>query len=68
MAGLLGDVAAMLAPLRRCMTMSNGYPVAWLRSQAAFTRHANDPRVRALAAELEAAEARARRSGVPADR
>ena len=53
-AGLLGDVTAMLVPLRRCMTMANGYPVAWLRSQAAFTRHAADPRVRALAAELEA--------------
>ena len=67
-AGILGDVDAMLAPLRRCMTMANGYPVAWLRNQAAFTRHAADPRVRALAAELEAAEARARRTGVPTDR
>lgn len=67
-AGLLGDVAAMLVPLRRCMTMANGSPVAWLRSEAAFTRHAADPRVRALAAELEAAEARARRAGAPTDR
>jgi hypothetical protein len=24
--GLLGDVAALLAPLRRCLTMPNGYP------------------------------------------
>ncbi len=51
-AGLLGDVAAMLAPLRRCLTMANGHPVAALGSEPAFTRHAADPRVRALAAEL----------------
>jgi eukaryotic-like serine/threonine-protein kinase len=59
-AGLLGDVAAMLAPLRRCLTMANGYPVAALGTEPAFARHAGDPRVRALAAELAAAEARAR--------
>jgi serine/threonine-protein kinase len=51
-AGLLGDVAAMLAPLRRCLTMANGSPVAALRTEPAFARHALDPRVRALAAEL----------------
>jgi serine/threonine-protein kinase len=67
-AGLLGDVAAMLPPLRRCLTMTNGYPVAWLRTEPAFTRHAADPRVRALDAELTAAEARALRTGVPTDR
>jgi hypothetical protein len=55
-AGLVGDVAAMLAPLRRCLTMANGYPVAALRTEPAFARHAADPRVRALAAELAAAE------------
>jgi hypothetical protein len=60
-AGLLGDVAAMLAPLRRCLTMANGYPVAALRTEPAFARHAADPRVRALAAELAAAEPRDRR-------
>jgi hypothetical protein len=59
-AGLLGDVAAMLAPLRRCLTMANGYPVAALGTEPAFARHAGDPRVRALAAELAPAEARAR--------
>jgi hypothetical protein len=63
-AGLLGDVAAMLAPLRRCLTMANGYPVAALRIEPAFARHAEDPRVRALAAELAAAGARA--DAVPA--
>ena len=67
-AGLLGDVAAMLVPLRRCMTMANGYPVAWIRRPGAFTRHAQDPRVLALAAELEVGEFRARRKGVPTDR
>jgi serine/threonine-protein kinase len=63
-AGLLGDVAAMLAPLRRCLTMANGYPVAALGTEPAFARHAGDPRVRALAAELAAAEARARSAPV----
>jgi hypothetical protein len=57
-AGLLGDVAAMLAPLRQCLTMANGYPVSALGTEPAFARHAGDPRVRALAAELAAAEAR----------
>jgi hypothetical protein len=59
-AGLLGDVAAMLAPLRRCLTMANGHPVAALGTEPAFARHADDPRVRALAAELAAAAAPAR--------
>ncbi len=63
-AGLAGDVAAMLAPLRRCLTMANGYPVAALRTEPAFARHAADPRVRALAAELAAAEQRARTTPV----
>jgi hypothetical protein len=63
-AGLLGDVTAMLAPLRRCLTMANGYPVAALGTEPAFARHAGDPRVRALAAELAAAEARARSAPV----
>jgi hypothetical protein len=47
---LLGDVTALLAPLRRCLTMPSGYPVATLRTNPAFARHAADPRVRALAA------------------
>ena len=67
-AGLLGDVAAMLAPLRRCVTMANGYAVAALGTEPAFARHAGDPRVRALAAELAAAEARARSAPVRAAR
>jgi hypothetical protein len=67
-AGLLGDVAAMLAPIRRCLTMANGSPVAALGSEPAFARHAGDPRVRALAAELAAAEARARGAPVRAGR
>jgi Tfp pilus assembly protein PilF len=56
-AGLLGDVAAMLAPLRRCLTMANGHPVAALGTEPAFARHAGDPRVGAIAAELAAARA-----------
>jgi hypothetical protein len=67
-AGLLGDVAAMLAPLRRCLTMPNGYPVASLRTAPAFSRHAADPRVRALAAELAAANPHERAAPVPAAR
>jgi hypothetical protein len=67
-AGLLGDVPAMLAPLRRCLTMANGHPVAALRTEPAFAQHAADPRVRALAAELAAAEQRARTTPVPAAR
>lgn len=64
--GLLGDVAAMLPLLRRCLTMPNGYPVAFLATEPAFARPRADPRVRALAAELAAAEARARSTPVPA--
>jgi hypothetical protein len=67
-AGFLGDVAAMLAPLRRCLTMTSGYPVAALRTESAFARHAADPRVQALAAELAAAEQRARTTPVPVAR
>jgi TolB-like protein/Tfp pilus assembly protein PilF len=63
-AGLLGNVPAMLAPLRRCLTTANGYPVAALGTEPAFARHAGDARVRALAAELAAAEARARSAPV----
>jgi tetratricopeptide (TPR) repeat protein len=63
-AGLVGDVAALLAPLRRCLTMPSGYPVAMLRTYSAFARHAADPRVRALAADLAAAEQRARTTPV----
>jgi hypothetical protein len=66
--GLLGDVTAMLAPIRRCLTMPSGDPVAALRSEPAFTRHAAEPCVRALPAGLDAEEARARRTGVPTDR
>jgi serine/threonine-protein kinase len=62
--GLLGDVAALLAPLRRCLTMPGGYAVATLRRYPAFTRHAADPRVRSLAAELAATEQRARTTPV----
>lgn len=65
-AGHLGDVAAMLAPLRRCLTMANGYPASALASEPAFARHAGDPRVRALAAELAEAQARARSTPVSA--
>ena len=67
-AGLLGDVPTMLAPLRRCLTMANGYPDAALRTEPAFTRHAADPRVRALAAELAAVEQQARTRPAPAGR
>ncbi len=59
-AGLLGDVTKMLAPLRRCLTMGSGYPVATLKSDWAFARHASDPRVQALAVELTTAQDRAR--------
>jgi hypothetical protein len=44
--------------------MANGYPGA----EPAFTRHAGDPRVRALAAELVASEARARSAPVREER
>jgi hypothetical protein len=67
-AGLVAPVAAMLAPLRRCLTMGNGYPVAALRTESAFARHAANPRVQALAAELAAADQRARTTPVPVAR
>jgi hypothetical protein len=57
--GLLEDAEAMLPLLRRCLTMPNGYHVAQL-GEPAFARFRTDPRVRALAAELGAAQARAR--------
>lgn len=51
-AGLSNDVDGMIAPLRRCLTMPNGYPISALRIEAAFTRHTADPRIRTLAAEF----------------
>jgi hypothetical protein len=44
--------------------MPNGHPVAALGTEPAFARHAADPRVQALAAELAAAEQRARTTPV----
>ena len=67
-AGLVGDVAAMLTPLRQCLTMPNGYDLVTLRTELAFTRHAADPRPLALAAELAAAEERARNTPVQTSR
>jgi hypothetical protein len=64
--GLLGDVEAMLPLLRRCLTMLNGYHLAQLGQQPAFARVRADPRVRALAAELAAAQPRARSASVHA--
>jgi tetratricopeptide (TPR) repeat protein len=57
--GLLGDADAMLPLLRRCLTMPNGYHLAQLGGPE-FARFRADPRVRALAAELAAAQSRAR--------
>jgi serine/threonine-protein kinase len=63
--GLLGDAEAMLPLLRRCLTMPNGYHLVQL-GEPAFARVRGDPRVRALAGELTAAQARARRTPVGA--
>jgi tetratricopeptide (TPR) repeat protein len=60
--GLLGDAEAMLPLLRRCLTMPNGYHLAQL-GEPAFMRLRADPRVRTLAAEISAAQARARARG-----
>jgi hypothetical protein len=65
--GLLGDVEAMLPLLRRCLTMPNGYHLVQL-GEPAFARFRADPRVRALQAELAAAQARARRTPVREER
>jgi eukaryotic-like serine/threonine-protein kinase len=46
--GLLGDVDAMLPFAKRCFTMPNGYPVAYL-NEPEFARHLKDPRVRNIA-------------------
>jgi hypothetical protein len=48
--------------------MTNGYPVAALRTEPAFAAPRRDPRVQALAAELAAAEQRARTTPVPVAR
>lgn len=45
--GLLDDVEAMLPFARRCFTMPNGFPLAYL-NESEFARHLNDPRVRAI--------------------
>ena len=63
--GLLGDAEAMLPLLRRCLTMPNGYHLAQLGAPA-FARLRADPRVRALTAELVAAQARVRSTQVRA--
>ena len=60
LSGLVRDVSAMLPNLRRCLTMPNGNPPFVLFTELAFAQHLADPRVRALAAELSAAEQRAR--------
>ena len=52
--GLLDDVGAMLPFARRCFTMPNGYPIAYL-NEPAFARHLNDPRVRSLGRRRETA-------------
>jgi TolB-like protein/tetratricopeptide (TPR) repeat protein len=57
--GLLGDAEAMLPFLRRCLTMPNGYHVPWL-GEPAFAR------LRALAAEIAAAQVRGRSTTVGA--
>jgi serine/threonine-protein kinase len=57
--GLLGDADAMLPLLRRCLTMPNGYHLVQL-GDPAFARYRADPRVRALATELAAAQGRTR--------
>jgi tetratricopeptide (TPR) repeat protein len=61
--GLLGDAEAMLPLLRRCLTMSNGYSLAQF-AEPGFAPVRADPRVRALVAELTAAQARARSTPV----
>jgi serine/threonine-protein kinase len=50
--GFLGDVDQMLVPLRRCLTLPGGYTASWILTEPARSRHATDPRVRALLGEL----------------
>ena len=57
--GLLGDAEAMLPLLQRCLAMPNGYHLVQLGAPA-FARFRTDPRVRALASELAADQARTR--------
>ena len=64
---MLGDVDAALPSLRRCLTMPNGYPLPWF-GDPVYDRVRNDPRVRALVAELTAAQSRARDTPVRAAR
>ena len=46
--GFLDDVEAMVPFARRCFTSVNGYAVTFLKDPE-FSRHLNDPRVRAFA-------------------
>jgi hypothetical protein len=50
--GFLGDVDQMLVPLRSCLTLPGGYTASWILTEPALSRHATDPRVRALLGEL----------------
>jgi hypothetical protein len=50
--GFLGDVDQMLVPLRRCLTIPGGYTPSWVFTEPSLSRHATDPRVRALLGEL----------------
>ena len=49
----LDVVELMLPQLRRCLTLPGGYATSAFFAEPALKRHANDPRVRALLADLE---------------
>ena len=49
----LDVVELMLPQLRRCLTLPGGYATSAFFAEPALTRHANDPRVRALIVDLE---------------
>ena len=49
----LDVVELMLPQLRRCLTLPGGYATSAFFAEPALRRHANDPRVRALIADLE---------------
>ena len=51
--GFFDAVPKMLPQLRRCLTLPGGYPLTALSTEPSLARHAADPRIRELLAELK---------------
>ena len=45
---MLGNVDAMIPPLRACLTLPSGFSTQYLHTQPALSAHLAEPRVKAL--------------------